>query len=61
MGHWDDLMDIEDFLKKNRAPNCIKEAWRNHMELYNEFEKSHDELCELQRALGVIKDSLKKI
>ena len=54
MGQWDDVMDLEDFIKKH-GDRGIKQAWKNHMNLHAMYEDSFDRLADLMKSAAVLK------
>ena len=59
MGQWDDVMDLEDFVKKH-GDKYIKRAWAEHMKLHNMYESSHDKLVSLAKGIALVAEFIKE-
>jgi hypothetical protein len=61
MSETDDIFDIDDFLKKKKAPAYIQKVWDKHLRYLNECEQAAEKGLEITQALRTIKTALEKI
>jgi hypothetical protein len=61
MSETDDIFDIDNFLKEEKAPIYVIRAWNDHLKYFNECEQAAENGYKVIGALRSIKDALDKI